>query len=124
MISDGKMVGRPTPLSAFDVVAYIEKAFFSVLLPHGWALGGTTVFVLDSGYPCGTVDPEIAFFNTARDGVNAWSCVDDKLYYLAGLSGMRRCVQIPACLRTLKELQALTSSTATTGVASPSRMLS
>lgn len=81
------MVGRPTPLSALDVVAYIEKAFFSVLLPHGWALGGTAVFVLDSGYACGTVDPEITFFNTARDGVNAWSCVDDKLYYLAGLSG-------------------------------------
>ncbi|KFY89077.1 hypothetical protein V500_05953 [Pseudogymnoascus sp. VKM F-4518 (FW-2643)] len=90
MISDGKMVERPGTVSDLDIQAYLERAIFSILMPRAWELGGTVVFILDSGAPCGAVNPSTNHFGTEHKGANAWACADDKLYYIVGISEASR----------------------------------
>lgn len=97
MISDGKMVERPGVVSDLDIQAYLERAIFSILMPRAWALGGTVVFILDSGAPCGAINPSINHFGTEHKGANAWACADDRLYYIVGISEASR-----ACSGTLE----------------------
>ncbi|OBT85922.1 hypothetical protein VE02_04509 [Pseudogymnoascus sp. 03VT05] len=90
MISDGKMMGRATNVTDLDIQGYLETAIFSILIPRARELGGDVVFILDSGAPCGAVNPDVAHFSAETKGANSWGCADDKLYYIVGFSGASR----------------------------------
>ncbi|KAH8649335.1 hypothetical protein BX600DRAFT_388677 [Xylariales sp. PMI_506] len=63
--------------------ASISKALFAFAIPQLWAIAGTRAFILDSGYDCGTIDPEGDYLSTDTMHATA-GCYDGngKLYYL------------------------------------------
>lgn len=63
--------------------ASIAKAIFAFSIPKLWGLAGTRAFVMDTGYDCGTVDPETDYLTTDTMEATA-GCYDGtgKLYYL------------------------------------------
>lgn len=81
MMADGKLLERGNTVSDPDIQKYLEGAIFGYLIPRAWSLGKTYPFVLDSGAPCGAINPVDQHL---PDDVAAttWTCVDDKLYYL------------------------------------------
>ncbi|KAK3934190.1 hypothetical protein QBC46DRAFT_300262 [Diplogelasinospora grovesii] len=60
----------------------IAKAFFGYAIPALWSVSGVAAFVMDSGFPCGTVDP-VSQYLDADTMHSTWGCYDGKLYYLA-----------------------------------------
>ncbi|KAK3934563.1 putative glycoside hydrolase [Diplogelasinospora grovesii] len=69
-----------------DLQASISKAFFAFGIPSLWSVAGTRAFILDSGYDCGTVDPESGYLNTDTMHKTA-GCYNGKLYYLVNPDG-------------------------------------
>ncbi|RFU79626.1 glycoside hydrolase, superfamily [Trichoderma arundinaceum] len=59
----------------------INKAFFGFAIPEVWTVSGTAAFVVDSGYPCGTVNP-LTQYMTVETQEATYSCSNGKLYYL------------------------------------------
>lgn len=51
-VSDGSDNSTNTQIENF-----ISKVFFGFAIPALWTVSGTGAFVVDSGYPCGTVNP-------------------------------------------------------------------
>ncbi|KAK3500592.1 hypothetical protein B0T13DRAFT_535440 [Neurospora crassa] len=74
-----------SPLMA-EVRASISKAFFAFALPSIWSVSGTTAFIMDSGFDCGTVDPMGEYLDKDTQHKTA-GCYNGKLYYLAYPSG-------------------------------------
>jgi hypothetical protein len=66
--------------------AAIAKSMFAFAIPALWGLAGTRAFVLDSGYDCGTVDPETDYLSTSTMHTTA-GCYNGKLYYLVNPDG-------------------------------------
>ncbi|EGE06693.1 chitinase [Trichophyton equinum CBS 127.97] len=100
IISDGKLVdGREdnqddakalnTRADAPMYDAGIARVVFGFAIPTIWAAARTFPFVINSGYPCGTIDPLDSFLSVETMHATA-SCVDDKLYYLASPKGDAR----------------------------------
>ncbi|KDB26056.1 hypothetical protein H109_02155 [Trichophyton interdigitale MR816] len=100
IISDGKLVdGREdnqddakalnTRADAPMYDAGITRVAFGFAIPTIWAAARTFPFVIDSGYPCGAIDPLDSFLSVETMHATA-SCVDDKLYYLASPKGDAR----------------------------------
>ncbi|GBF66809.1 hypothetical protein TMEN_9530 [Trichophyton mentagrophytes] len=100
IISDGKLVdGREdnqddakalnTRADAPMYDAGITRVAFGFAIPTIWAAARKFPFVIDSGYPCGTIDPLDSFLSVETMHATA-SCVDDKLYYLASPKGDAR----------------------------------
>lgn len=96
LISDGQMVeGRkemPTPKLDADIQdsRVVEKAlartFYAFAIPALWTVSGHFPFIVDSGYPCGTIDPITKYMDKGSQG-STWECYKNKLYYLATLDG-------------------------------------
>ncbi|EFE44221.1 class V chitinase, putative [Trichophyton verrucosum HKI 0517] len=100
IISDGKLIdGRKDNQDDVSVLntradapmydAGIARIVFGFAIPSIWTAAGTFPFVIDSGYPCGTIDPLDSFLSVETMHATA-SCVDDKLYYLASPKGDAR----------------------------------
>lgn len=100
IISDGKLIdGRKdnqddvrvlnTRADAPKYDAGIARIIFGFAIPTIWAAAGTFPFVIDSGYPCGTIDPLDSFLSVETMHATA-SCVDNRLYYLASPKGDAR----------------------------------
>jgi len=91
IISDGKMIEGntmgmprpPGPLYSFDIRKSIERTFYAYSIPVAWGLSGTHAFVMDSGTPCGTVDPVVPRWLRPDDAQVSWACFDNRLYYIA-----------------------------------------
>jgi hypothetical protein len=66
--------------------ASISKAIFAFSIPQLWSLAGTHAFILDSGYDCGTIDPESDYLDTGTMHDTA-GCYSGKLYYVVYPSG-------------------------------------
>lgn len=91
IISDGKLIAgsnKSMPIvddvrlqSATALKANMAKAFYAYAIPAVWNAAGTHPFVVDSGYPCGTVDP-LGTYMGVGTMQKTWSCYEDKLYYL------------------------------------------
>ena len=86
MMADGKLLERGNTISDPTIQSFLEKAIFGILIPQAWVLGQSYPFILNSGYPCGTVAPTMMLL-TEDVGSVTWSCVDDKLYYLVAPDG-------------------------------------
>ncbi|EFQ99440.1 hypothetical protein MGYG_02452 [Nannizzia gypsea CBS 118893] len=96
IISDGKLIyGKLVDYEGVDNSAPEDKYFsstvssrilFAFAIPAIWAAAGTFPFVIDSGYPCGTIDPLGTYLSVETMHATA-SCVDDQLYYLASPKG-------------------------------------
>ncbi|KAM5447956.1 hypothetical protein McanCB56680_008038 [Microsporum canis] len=92
IISDGKLIDgkvdgdfkRHESGPKYD--AAIARTIFGFAIPAIWTAAGTFPFVIDSGYPCGTIDPLDTYLSVETMHATA-SCVDDKLYYLASPNG-------------------------------------
>lgn len=69
-----------------EVRASISKAFFAFAIPSIWSVSGTTAFIIDSGFDCGTVDPMNEYLDKDTQHKTA-GCYNGKLYYLAHPSG-------------------------------------
>ncbi|KAL7939413.1 glycoside hydrolase family 18 protein [Trichoderma chlorosporum] len=63
------------------VIEYINKAFFGFAIPALWTVAGTSAFVVDSGYACGTVNP-LTQYMTEDTQEATYACFDGNLYYL------------------------------------------
>jgi hypothetical protein len=64
------------------VNAVVTKIFYAFAIPTLWQVSGQAPFVIDSGFPCGTVDPMGGYLDT--DTMHkTWACWDNQLYYLA-----------------------------------------
>ncbi|KAK0655013.1 hypothetical protein B0T16DRAFT_383990 [Cercophora newfieldiana] len=94
LISDGKLIPGSNgngeiatfpdpndPIYLADHQAAAEKVFFGYAIPVAWFQTGHHPFVLDSGFPCGTIDP-IDLHMTPDVQQRTWGCYDQKLYYL------------------------------------------
>jgi hypothetical protein len=65
--------------------AVVTKIFYAFAIPALWQVSGQAPFVIDSGFPCGTVDPMGGYLDT--DTMHkTWACWDNQLYYLASPS--------------------------------------
>ena len=93
LIADGHMIeGSVNGAAAYPDVtadgttqaelrASISKAFFAFGIPALWSVAGTRAFILDSGYDCGTTDPESEYLSD--DTMHkTYGCYNNKLYYL------------------------------------------
>lgn len=79
-------ISHDSPTMA-DVRASISKAFFAFGIPNIWSVSGTTAFIMDSGFDCGTVDPMGEYLDQDTQHKTA-GCYNGKLYYLAYPSGV------------------------------------
>jgi hypothetical protein len=87
LIVDGKLItggGRITTeaYNSLDIQHLAERIMYAALIPRAWLIGDHHPFVLDSGLSCGTVGPYDYEYMEPSTGNAAWTCVDDKLYYL------------------------------------------
>jgi hypothetical protein len=80
MMADGKLLERGKVVSDPDIQNYLEGAIIGYLIPRAWELGKSYPFVLDSGAPCGAINP--VTYHLDDTAAITWYCVDDKLYYL------------------------------------------
>ncbi|KAK2875574.1 hypothetical protein FQN49_001598 [Arthroderma sp. PD_2] len=98
IISDGKLIdgkvddtlyseAEPGPGPEYD--AAIAKTIFAFAIPTIWAAAGMFPFVIDSGYPRGTIDPLDTYLSVETMHATA-SCVDDQLYHLVSPKGIAR----------------------------------
>lgn len=63
------------------LAADIAKGFFAYAISTVWPLADYHAFVLDSGFDCGTTDPEGTYISS-DDMHSTFGCVNGKLYYL------------------------------------------
>jgi hypothetical protein len=92
MIADGNLIecNGKGPLidnsSSTAIEDFIQRAFFGYAIPALWTVSGAAAFVVDSGYPCGTVNPLGQYMSndTAED---SYSCYNGNLYYLVSAAG-------------------------------------
>ncbi|SPQ21569.1 e2cb8c7a-6b71-4cba-a482-675fd0a9b2df [Thermothielavioides terrestris] len=90
---DGSVDGTPESMpngtshdtqSALNAI--VAKVFFAYAIPAVWNASGQAVFVMDTGFACGTVDPMGGDLST--DTMHAtWGCWDNMLYYLVNPAG-------------------------------------
>ena len=66
--------------------ASIMRAFYAFSIPQAWSVSDTKAFVMDAGYPCGTVNPLEGWI---RDNVAAatYGCFNGNIYYLVNPAG-------------------------------------
>ncbi|KAF2168013.1 glycoside hydrolase family 18 protein [Zasmidium cellare ATCC 36951] len=82
--SDGSpQIGSTSKSSdtASALAASVATAFWAFAIPAVWYAAGTSAFVIDSGYSCGTVNPLGAYMSTATMEATA-GCYNGELYYL------------------------------------------
>ncbi|KAL7803464.1 hypothetical protein V8C44DRAFT_276130 [Trichoderma aethiopicum] len=60
---------------------FIQKVFHALAIPGLWAVSGTKAFVVDSGSPCGTINPLTEYMTEATQEAT-YSCHNGSLYYL------------------------------------------
>jgi hypothetical protein len=90
----------PVPESQTALDRSIAKAFFGFSIPAIWSVSGTYPFVIDSGYDCGVIDPLGDYMST--DTMHkTFSCVGNKLYYLATPAGDAEQCDEAGCERNL-----------------------
>ncbi|KAK4213191.1 hypothetical protein QBC37DRAFT_464275 [Rhypophila decipiens] len=105
LISDGKWIDGwggnrtipddPDKNNSDGVTWFLTRAFYAYAIPAIWTVSGIHAFVLDSGYPCGTIDPMGQYINTDTQHAT-WACFQDKLYYLVAPIGKSQ-----DCLETI-----------------------
>ncbi|OTA05027.1 chitinase [Trichoderma parareesei] len=67
--------------SSTQLEQHVLKIFYSFAIPALWTASGTRAFVVDSGYPCGTVNP-MTLYMTNDTQEATYSCYNGNLYYL------------------------------------------
>lgn len=60
---------------------FIQKVFHALAIPGLWAVSGTKAFVVNSGSPCGTINPLTEYMTEATQEAT-YSCHNGSLYYL------------------------------------------
>ncbi|KAL6876788.1 hypothetical protein J3F83DRAFT_769856 [Trichoderma novae-zelandiae] len=84
---DGGIPADASPSSS-QLESFIQKVFYALAIPALWTVSGTSAFVVDSGYPCGTVNPLTQYM--IEDTQEAtYSCHNGSLYYLVYPGGDR-----------------------------------
>ncbi|KAH0499605.1 hypothetical protein TgHK011_006785 [Trichoderma gracile] len=87
MIANGHLLecNGTSPADGYDstsqLESFIQKAFYAFAIPALWTVSGTNAFVVDSGYPCGTVNP-LTRYMTEDTQEATYSCHNGSLYYL------------------------------------------
>jgi hypothetical protein len=90
LISNGQLIegseagqagNAPSPPSDTSLQASIVRAFYAYTIPAAWSVSDTKAFVIDAGYPCGTVNP---LEDAISDSVAAatYGCFNGDMYYL------------------------------------------
>ncbi|EHK19253.1 glycoside hydrolase family 18 protein [Trichoderma virens Gv29-8] len=69
-----------------DIEKYVTRAFFGFAIPAIWTVSGAAAFVVDSGYPCGTVNP-LGLYMSNDTAEATYSCHNGNLYYLVSVAG-------------------------------------
>ncbi|KAL6887059.1 glycoside hydrolase family 18 protein [Trichoderma evansii] len=69
-----------------DIENYVTRAFFGFAIPALWTVSGAAAFVVDSGYPCGTVNP-LGLYMSNDTAEATYSCYNGNLYYLVSAAG-------------------------------------
>ncbi|KAB8277072.1 hypothetical protein BDV30DRAFT_223672 [Aspergillus minisclerotigenes] len=89
LIRDGQLIqgslegNKPTvKMTATDIQALIERAFYGYLIPRIWQSSGTRAFVIDTNHACDGSNP-ISDYLDDIDAETAAVCFEDKLYYVA-----------------------------------------
>ncbi|KAL5087858.1 hypothetical protein Trisim1_007509 [Trichoderma cf. simile WF8] len=65
---------------------YVTRAFYGFAIPALWTVSGAAAFVVDSGYPCGTVNP-LGLYMSNDTAEATYSCYNGNLYYLVSAAG-------------------------------------
>ncbi|GMG12973.1 unnamed protein product [Aspergillus oryzae] len=89
IIRDGQLIQGsfegatpPTEMSATEIQALIERAFYGYLIPRIWQSSGTKAFVIDTNHACDGSNPIPDYLDDTNAETTA-VCFEDKLYYLA-----------------------------------------
>ncbi|KAE8420410.1 hypothetical protein BDV36DRAFT_293297 [Aspergillus pseudocaelatus] len=69
-------------MSATEIQALIERAFYGYLIPRIWQGSGTRAFVIDTNHACDGSNP-ISDYLDDTDAEATAVCFEDKLYYVA-----------------------------------------
>ncbi|KAE8340580.1 hypothetical protein BDV24DRAFT_175262 [Aspergillus arachidicola] len=89
IIRDGQLIQGsfegatpPTEMSATEIQALVERAFYGYLIPRIWQSSGTRAFVIDTNHACDGSNP-IPDYLHDTDAETTAVCFEDKLYYVA-----------------------------------------
>jgi hypothetical protein len=87
LIQNGNMIEANILVDAVVTQKAIEKALYAQLIPLAWPLsnqGPPSPFVLDSGFPCGAINPVPQYVSDDVAGHTA-GCYNNNLYYLLNI---------------------------------------